>query len=362
MDLLKECSSSQNLIDKILSCVQACMVVIDLEGKVLSASPAVEKVLGFTPIELHGKGFSVVFTPEDLRYLYPNLLYMARKNEPFQGEVMLKRKNGTRFFALLLSLTCMDPSQGKPTIVVYIQDIDKLKQQEKVLRETNYDDLVKVADGIAHELRNPLVGIAGFVNKLYRACKAVPGGDKYYNYIMDNLYKIEALVKGVEFFAHLPKPCFVEESVKEVIDDAIQDYRQQMKELKIDLAVSVDETTLFMDADLVKQAFSILIKNALDALNKGGSITVNSQTKGNQCKISVTDTGSGILPKHIPYVFDPFFSTKPDGIGISLGVVKRIMNIHGGNVKVKSKQGKGTTFFLIFPVERRRPIRVSLLG
>jgi PAS domain S-box-containing protein len=337
------------------------VVVTDIEGQIVFASPSVEEVLGFTSSELKGEIFSIFFTPEDLQCLCPNLLHMARKREPFEGDLMLKRKNGTRFFAFFSSRVWMDPNQDRRIIVIFIQDVHKLKQQEKTLRETNYDDLLKIADGIAHELRNPVVGIAGFVNKLYKSCSGGPDSEKYYSYITNNLEKIEALVREVEVLAHLPKPCLVEEPIREVIEKALVPYHGQLGKRKIDLVLDIDETTLFIDADLAIQAFSVLIENAIDAVQGEGRISVHGQTEVNQCKIRVMDTGSGIAPENIPYVFDPFFSTKAGAAGISLAVVKRIMDIHGGYVKATSKRGEGATFLLMFPVERRRPIRVSLL-
>ena len=85
-------------------------------------------------------------------------------------------------------------------------------------------------------------------------------------------------------------------------------------------------------------------------------------TVGNFVALAEGKLENTAKPKDIPYIFHPFFSTKHDRVGISLAVVKRIMDIHGGCVKVTSKQGEGATVFLMFPLERRRPIRVSLFG
>ncbi|MDY6987908.1 MAG: ATP-binding protein [Thermodesulfobacteriota bacterium] len=361
MELLKECPKSRKLIDEILSSIQAAVVLADVQGQILFANSAVKRVFGFTAAELQGKKFSVFFTPEDLKCLYPNLLYMARKKDPFEGELMLKRKNGSRFFAFWVSRVRVDLVEGKSLMVICIQDVDDLKQREKRLRETNYGDLLRIADGIAHELRNPVVGIAGFVNKLYKSCRAAPDHDKYYNYITDNLKKIEALVKEVEFLAHLPHPCFVDKSIKDVIETASISYHEEMKARDIDFSLSMEDARLYVDPDLVTQVFSIVIQNAIDATNSGGRISVQSETRGNQCSIYVTDTGRGIAPGDIPHIFDPFFSTKTDGAGINLAVAKRIMDIHGGKVEATSQPGKGTTLLLVFALERRREIRVSLL-
>jgi signal transduction histidine kinase len=87
---------------------------------------------------------------------------------------------------------------------------------------------------------------------------------------------------------------------------------------------------------------------------------INSRVEDARCRVDVSDTGSGIAPENLVYIFKPFFSTKADGTGLDLAVLKRIMEIHGGQVDVQSKLDEGTTFSLVFPLERRREIRAGL--
>jgi len=361
MDLLQACSNSQEFLDEILASIQEAVIVTDLEGHILFASPVVEKVLEFIPDELEGRDLSVIFTPEDLDNLYPNLLYMARENRPFEGELMLVRKNETRLFAFMVVRSYFDPGQNKTVIIVCIQDIDKEKQLEKTFSESNYEDLIQIANGIAHELRNPLMGIGGFVNRLFKSNSGIPDHAKYYEYIINNLKKIEELVGKVEFFASLPKPSFAEESIKKLLEEALQPFIQEIEEREIDLTISMEEMILLVDKELVTRLFSILIENALDALPDGGRILIRSELDGIQGKIYVSDTGSGISPRDIPHIFNPFFSTKADGAGIDLATAKRIIGTHGGRIQVTSKQGEGTSFLLLFPMERRHPMRTSRL-
>ncbi|MBW1896557.1 MAG: hypothetical protein JRI47_05825 [Deltaproteobacteria bacterium] len=105
----------------------------------------------------------------------------------------------------------------------------------------------------------------------------------------------------------------------------------------------------------------MLIENALFALSPKGSLLISSRSEDAQCKVDVSDTGSGIAPENLAYIFKPFFSTKSDGTGLDLAVLKRIVEVHGGKVEVQSKLDEGTTFSLVFPLERRRRIRVGLL-
>jgi PAS domain S-box-containing protein len=362
MDLVKACSASTQLLETVLASVQHAIVVADLEGNILYANPSVQGVFGFSPDELASKRLSVLFTPEDLTYLYPNLLYMARKDRSFNGELMLQGKDETRLFAFVVFKPFYDRDQDRTIIVICIQDIDRRKRLEKAFKETPYDDLVKVADGIAHELRNPLVAIGGYVRRLYKSAGDNHDHEKYYQYILKNLRRIEDIVKKVEFFAQLPKPSWKRESMSEVIEEAIKPYVQQVEGDAVDFRITTEDVTFPMDKELVVIALSTLVENALVALSDGGEIRIRNEARDNQCRVDVSDTGSGIAPENLAYIFNPFFSTKSDGAGLDLAVLKRIMESHGGSVNVKSKQGEGTTFSLVFPLERRRPIRVARLN
>lgn len=359
MELLEACHNSSRLLGELLSSIHEAIIVADLEGKILFSSPTIEKLTGFTSAELKNEALCAIFTPEDLTYLYSNLLHMARTNKSFKGEIMLMRKNDVRFFALVTFRPFFDLSPNKSRIIVCIQDIHNEKRLENALETTCFEDLVKIANGVAHELRNPLVGIGGFVRRLFETYDIAGDQRKYYDYIISNLKKIENLVKKVEFLSRLPVPALGKESIRGLIEKATRPYLQQLEDRKIELTINLEEVFFQLDSNLVVRAFSILIENALDALSDGQRILIHGDTENNHCKISVSDTGAGISSDDLPFVLDPFFSTKADGAGIDLAIVKRIMTSHGGSIEVNSKRGQGTTFVLLFPLERRRSIRIS---
>lgn len=350
--------NSPEMIEKILSSVRNVVILTDLKGDILYANSASEPILGYFHDELVGKELSCVFSPEDLTYLYPNLLYLAQRNESFEGEIMLLRKDGVRFFASVLFRSIIESGSGKTMGLFSIQDIDREKQLERAVSGIHYEDLIRVASGVAHELRNPLVGIGGFANRLYKSCKPGDEHDRYYGHIIANVMKIEELVKKIEFFASLPRPYFTEESIRELIEKAMQPFFHDMLKRNIKLTIDLEELVLFLDRDLIIRVFSILTGNALDAMVKGGSIKIQSETQNKQLKIFYVDTGSGIAPENMGYVFNPFFSTKADGVGIDLATAKLIMDSHGGHIGVSSTKEKGTTFMLTLPLERRRSIRM----
>lgn len=355
------CHDSPRLLNTVLSCIQHVIVVADLEGKILFVNAVVKDVLGFTPDELEGKDLSTIFTHEDMNYLYPNLLYLAKKKRPFEGEIMLVDRQENRFFAFMVVKPCHSPDDSRTVVVISIRNIDKRKQLEKTFRETPYQDLIKLADGVAHELRNPLVAIGGSVRRLHRLSENDSGQKDYYDRIYGNLKRIEGIIRKVEFFAHLPRPSLKEESLRALIDQAIVPYQHQLEIQTIDLKIDLEDVTLFVDRELVVTAFSILIENALSALSPEGRILIHGKVQDNQCKVYVSDTGSGITPENMAYIFKPFFSTKSGGAGLDLPLLKRIMDSHGGKVDVQSKPNEGTTFFLLFPLERRRALRITRL-
>lgn len=361
MNILDICRDYPLLLEDILTGIQQAIILTDAQGSVLYASKMTERIVGFRPEELYGLELSQIFTEEDLAYLYPNIMFLARNFQTFDGELMLRRKNNTTFFAYLISRPCCDGHPDRMIIAVSIQDIDKQKKFEKALRETHFDDLIKIANGIAHELRNPLTSIGGFVNRLYKSCQTSITQEHYYDYIIDNLRRIENLVKKVDYLVSLPKPNFKMESVRLLLDQTLGLYSSQLETRKIVLDCRVEDSQVLVDRDLLSRAVAILVENALDAMASPGSLSINTVVNESHFEIRIRDTGTGINAQDLPFIFNPFFSTKPTGAGIDLAVVKRIMESHGGRVEVESSAGHGATFILNFPLERRRAIRIATL-
>ncbi len=139
--------------------------------------------------------------------------------------------------------------------------------------------------------------------------------------------------------------------------------KASQEELVIDLEVEGSNWNPmpFIDGDLLARALSYILDNALEAVNEGGSIHVTLFPKDDFIGIEISDTGCGIPEEHLGAIFDPFFSTKPDRIGINLATAHRIIKEQGGTIQVSSQQGKGTSFSIFLPRDRRRRIRTHIL-
>ena len=362
MSIVEACSNRPGLLENILEAVQQVVVITDSDGRVVVANHVVSQVFGFKPGDLPGHSLKRIFTPEDLVYLWPNILHLAHTNQVFDGEALLQRKNGETFFSHLVVRPSPNPDQDDDWIIFCIQDIDRQKRLEQALKETRYEDLIKVANGIAHEIRNPLVGIGGFAGRLHKSCMNVLEHEKYYDYIISNVKKIEGLVKKVDYLVTMPKPVLHSESLPQIVEEVVKTYQDQFQTRQVSCILDLDEINLPVDRDLVMRALSILVENALDAIEDGGSLHFDGRPEERRYRLSLTDSGSGIAPTDLPYIFNPFFSTKPTGAGIDLAAVKRIIEGHGGSVEAESTPGQGTTMTLWFPRERRRQIRVTTLN
>ncbi len=342
--------------------MKQAVLIADAEGSILFANEAAGEMLGCPVSELSGLPFSQFVTPEDLNPFFPNLLYLGGKNERFDGEIMLARKDKGRFIAQLAMLPITIPGSGERVLSMCIQDIHGQKQIEQAFGRSHYPDLIKIADGIAHEIRNPLVGIGGFAQRLFKDCPDTPENMTYFNHLMDNVKKIDNLIQKVEFFSKLPKPVLTRACLRDAVEAGLENHLSEMEKRQIDLLLELGDVVLCIDPEQIARAVSIFVANALDAVPDGGRIEIRAKEDTNRAVISVADNGKGISSDDLEFIFNPFFSTKPAGAGIDLAIVKRIAEGHDGRVEVDSKPGKNTTFSLILPKEKRRSIRARLFA
>ncbi|MBI4798290.1 MAG: PAS domain S-box protein [Desulfarculus sp.] len=362
MELPPSLQNSPHLLSQVLGALTHAVILADLGGTVLYLNPQAERLLGCRAEQAQGQALSRFFMPDDQDFLYPNLLHLAGQGQTFRGELLLRNGQGQGFFAFL-SLDQVPPAPGQePLILMGLEDIDRQKKLEKILGKANYGDLLTIANSIAHELRNPLTGIGGFVNRLYKSCRISMDHDQYYKYIISNLNRIELLVRKVNDLVALHEPALTEESMGAVVDEALRARGEEIARRQITVHTQVEDLRLTLDRQQMQRGLSILIDNALEFTPQGGVIHIEARQEDNCCRLTFSDSGRGIAPQDLPFIFNPFFSTKADGLGIDLAVLKRIVQAHGGSVQAQSQPGQGATFLLKLPLERRRAIRTTLLA
>lgn len=230
--------------------------------------------------------------------------------------------------------------------------VEELKfTQSKLFQSERLAALGHLAQGVAHEVRNPVVIIAGMAHRLQKHLPAEDPGQKLVQEITAAASRLERMVKEVEAFTRLPAPCLVSTDINGVIQSVLASFSAPFysQGIAVDVRIPPDLPPVPLDATLLGQVFHHLLENALEAMPTGGELSLLAAPDAGSLRITLRDTGIGIPAEILPLVFDPFFSTKPQGTGMGLTIAHRIVSEHRGEVRLESTPGLGTTVDVWLP-------------
>ncbi len=340
-------------------------IVIEKDGTIVFFSTGAKDIFGYSPSELIGNNLSRLFLEEDRNHLYQNILNLTLRFNSFEGELKMCKKDNSYFFAYISTWLYHDAENGIELIIIAIQNINELKLMVRKYNESKrIFDIVRMADSVAHEIRNPLMTVGGFVRRLYDKCEKSDITNEYYSHISEGITRLERIVKDVESFSRIPNPRMAPIKLADVLRDTllITEKRIEKKGLILDVNTdNVKDIKLFLDNDLIVQALAVIMDNAIDVLPEGGKITIRSAIQDQYAVFTIKDNGCGIVETDLPYIFDPFFTRKNEGIGLNLAMTRRIIEDHGGRINVESTQGAGSKFYVFLPIEQRRKIRSRII-
>ncbi len=225
---------------------------------------------------------------------------------------------------------------------------------EELLRKERLAVMGQMAGGVAHEIRNPLAGIRGAIYVLKQEFKESNGRIKKYLDLMEQgIDTTNKIVEDLIGFSRMKPPDRQETGIDGLISEVLESTRPPDNiRVKVDLEKNLPN--VYIDRIQIRQVFSNLISNAIQAMQNGGELTIKASLGeiGSETKyldISFTDTGCGIPRENLDKIFQPLFTTKVKGIGLGLVVSKWFVEANGGMIGVDSKEGKGTTFNISLP-------------
>jgi two-component system sensor histidine kinase HydH len=250
-----------------------------------------------------------------------------------------------------------------------VTDITALKRLElQIRRSDRLASLGTLSAGMAHEIKNPLVSIKTFAQLLPERYHESDFRETFSGLIVHEIDRIDSLVNQLLRFARPAKPLLRPMHVHEILDKTLRlvQHRLYQKEIKVTQKWEAPIDTIRADGDQMEQVFLNFFLNAMDAMKRGGELTVSTETRSGESlithllpeggernealHISIRDTGEGIKKEDIARVFDPFFTTKNFGTGLGLSVVHGIIEEHGGQIEVESELAKGTSFHIFLPL------------
>ncbi|CAG7600185.1 Adaptive-response sensory-kinase SasA [Paenibacillus solanacearum] len=259
----------------------------------------------------------------------------------------LSYKNGKKTHYLIQSIETM--YEGEAAILHSFVDITHEKESEKlILRSEKLNIAGELAAGIAHELRNPLTAIKGFFRMLKTS------NDKkqlYYSVIEEELSRIEQISSELLSLAKPHSESRSDHNLVQLIREVAILLTPQANWGNMQIEIQSDQEQLYVHCEdtKMKQVFINLIKNAMDAMSHGGTISIVIRQQPDGVQVQVTDEGSGIPPQLLNKIGEPFYTTKEKGTGLGLMVCFQIIESHAGTIHVDSKVGIGTTFTIILP-------------
>jgi len=239
---------------------------------------------------------------------------------------------------------------GKPAMLSVIRDLSERKRSEELLlRSEKLSVIGQLAAGVAHEIRNPLTALKGFTQILQKEL-----GSKYY-YIGTMMSELERIQYIVNEFMSLAKPQLITfrcHRIMELLRSVISLLEAEAIIYNVSIQLNTDGTDPVVNCDenRMKQVFVNTIKNAIEAMPHGGTVTIQTETLGKAMRISIQDEGVGIPKEIIQNIGEPFFTTKENGNGLGLMICRRILEAHNGSLHITSKQNIGTTVLIELPI------------
>jgi len=225
--------------------------------------------------------------------------------------------------------------------------------QVSLRRSERLAALGQLTAGLAHELRNPLGTIKASAEMLTKdTLEARPEvRAEMAEYIGSEVNRMNSLITSFLNFARPLQIHPAEGDLNAVVDEVIRRQTELAQQHQVRMAVHKAEggCRFVFDADLLTVALSNLVQNAIQASAAGQEVGLRIERSGAGVKIVISDQGHGIPPQHLESIFNPFFTTKPQGVGLGLPIVAKIIDEHEGRIEVVSEEGKGTKFEVVLP-------------
>ncbi|CAG7632118.1 ATP-binding protein [Paenibacillus allorhizosphaerae] len=324
---------------------------LNLNGSITSVNPAMFFVMGYSEKDLLQKTIEGMILPEH-RGLWSKKFAETVKGGTPHYEITFISKDGR---AVELSVKNFPIFVGKQIAGVYMigQDISERKRaEEMILRSEKLSVVGQMAAGVAHEIRNPLTSLKGFVQLMQ---SKVSGFDSYFSIMLEELDRINFIVSEFLVIAKPQSVRFQQKDAPSILHNTIMLTGSQALIHNVDILTETDPDLpeINCDENQIKQVFINILNNSIESMPDGGQILIEMRkTDEGHLLMRFTDQGCGIPEDRIPRLGEPFYTTKEKGTGLGLMVTYKIIENHGGKMKILSEIGKGTTVEIIIPPAR----------
>jgi two-component system, NtrC family, sensor histidine kinase AtoS len=331
--------------ENILQCVTSGVMTFDGNCFLTTINRAGEEILALQREQAVNKSCRELFDDNDITRAVHET--MERKAPSARMEARLDRPSGKIWLGFNTAI--LTDRQGEALgVILSFSDLTEVKRlQEQMELQERLIALGEMSAGIAHELRNPMAVISGYLNLL--AKKIDTAGQAIIRDIMSEINGMNRIIGDLLTFARPASLNRVKVNIREMIETCVATVLQATaSDSRIKTVLHVADITISVDEVLIRQAFSNLFQNAVEAMPEAGTLTIEA-SMGRELKVVIRDTGIGIPFVQLKKIFLPFFTTKDRGVGLGLALVHKIVLSHGGRIEAESREGEGTTFRITLP-------------
>lgn len=345
--------------ENVVQSISSGLFTTDSAGRITSFNPAAQEATGYNKEEAIGRFWCEVF---NWQQGIPEVQEPGALAGPCRLEAVGKRADGSR---LVVGMTVSPFTEhGVQTgLVGVFKDLTQIRDMEEEMRHREWlATLGEMSAGMAHEIRNPLAAVGGAMQMLRRDLSLDETGARLMDIAIRETARLDSIIKAFLLYARPPalnlKECDVNTVLSETLD-LVQHQAAERKDLQLETALASRPLIAQVDPDQIKQVFWNLAANAFQAMPAGGRLTISTglrrigvgERRGEVVEIAFEDTGEGIRKEDLDKIFLPFFTTKKEGSGLGLAAVHRIVDLHGGWIRVQSEPGKGSRFIVCVPQE-----------
>ena len=371
----KELREAHNFLNKIIQSSPNAIIATDLKGNIIIWNQAAEETLGYKAEDVIGK--------MNIEKIYPKgmakkVIQMVRSPK-YGGKGKLKiypivyvRQDGGITEGNLSAAMIYDSAGNEVASVGIFIDLQERLEMERKLRQTQEQLLQseklaamgRLTSQIAHELNNPLYGIMNTLELMKTEISPQNKRRKILDMALSETVRLAEMLRKMLSFSKPDEEERQPTDINTILDEILLLHEKQLREYSIHISSSFEEGLgkVYASKNQLRQVFLNMIFNGRDAMPDGGTLTVRTKSEGDCVHIEISDTGIGIQEENISKIFDAFFTTKDsvEDAGLGLSVCYGFIKDHGGDIKVESQRGSGTTFTIILPlfkegVDEKRP-------
>lgn len=348
-EVLKELQKSELKFRRIFEGSQDGLILWDDQYRIVDMNCSAERMFGIVSGQLVGSLIFDLFSREDeKRKEIIKHIEKVTENGKYCSSMVIELNDG--------KIKHYDYSTKRGIIdalnqTVIIDVTDKVKMQEHLRKSDRLNIIGELAAGIAHEIRNPMTALKGFIQLLEPSIKAEHG--MYYDVITTELARIDSIINEFLILAKPQAIRFQIKDISQIMKETVDLLNAQavLYNVQFNTHYQGNLPSIFCEPNQLKKVFINIIKNAIEVMPTGGNITIKINRMGDShIKVSIQDEGCGIPKEKIEKLGEPFYTTKERGTGLGLMVSYRIIEEHKGNIQIESEIGNGTIFHITLPI------------